>query len=129
MDEASGQVRVAKTSSTPDDPLEGAMNGLDEAKVNLKDVTLLSHGTTMATNALLTRRLPPAAMVCTRGFRDVIDIRRANKEGREILIPATYSRLANLIDLGDGRYEKFRDIATLPVTEVWELEADSPPKT
>ncbi|HIM46668.1 MAG TPA: hypothetical protein EYM34_10450, partial [Alphaproteobacteria bacterium] len=29
MDEATGQVRVAKTSSTPDDPLEGAMNGLD----------------------------------------------------------------------------------------------------
>ena len=80
MDEASGQVRVAKTSSTPDDPLEGAMNGLSEAKVDLKDVTLLSHGTTMATNALLTRRLPPAAMVCTRGFRDVIEIRRANKE-------------------------------------------------
>ncbi|MDP7342202.1 MAG: hydantoinase/oxoprolinase family protein, partial [Alphaproteobacteria bacterium] len=80
MDEASGQVRVAKTSSTPDDPLEGAMNGLGEAKVDLKDVTLLSHGTTMATNALITRRLPPAAMVCTRGFRDVIEIRRANKE-------------------------------------------------
>ena len=56
-------------------------------------------------------------------------IRRTNKEGREILIPATYSRLANLIDLGDGRYEKFRDIATLPVTEVWELETDLPPKT
>ena len=80
MDEASGQVRVAKTSSTPDDPLEGAMNGLGEAKVDLKDVTLLSHGTTMATNALITRRLPPTAMVCTRGFRDVIEIRRANKE-------------------------------------------------
>ena len=80
MDEATGQVRVAKTSSTPDAPLEGAMNGLDEAKVDLKDVTLFSHGTTIATNALLTRRLPPAAMVCTRGFRDVIEIRRANKE-------------------------------------------------
>jgi len=80
MDEASGKVRVAKTSSTPDDPLEGAMNGLGEAKVDLKDVTLFSHGTTMATNALITRRLPPAAMVCTRGFRDVIEIRRANKE-------------------------------------------------
>ncbi len=80
MDEASGQVRVAKTSSTPDDPLEGAMNGLREAKVDLKDVTLFSHGTTIATNALLTRRMPPAAMVCTRGFRDVIEIRRANKE-------------------------------------------------
>ena len=80
MDEASGQVRVAKTPSTPDDPLKGAMNGLDEAKVDLKTVSLFSHGTTVATNALITRRLPPAAMVCTRGFRDVIEIRRANKE-------------------------------------------------
>ncbi|MBT5037388.1 MAG: hydantoinase/oxoprolinase family protein, partial [Rhodospirillaceae bacterium] len=80
MDEASGKVRVAKTPSTPDDPLEGAMNGLGEAKVDLNDVSLFSHGTTVATNALITRRLPPAAMVCTRGFRDVIEIRRANKE-------------------------------------------------
>ena len=80
MDEASGQVRVAKTSSTPEDPLQGAMNGLGEAKVDLKNVTLFSHGTTVATNALITRRLPPAAMVCTRGFRDVLEIRRANKE-------------------------------------------------
>ena len=80
MDETSGKVRVAKTPSTPDDPLEGAMNGLEEAKVDLKDVSLFSHGTTVATNALITRRLPPAAMVCTRGFRDVIEIRRANKE-------------------------------------------------
>ncbi len=80
MDEVSGEVRVAKTPSTPDDPLEGAMNGLGEAKVDLNDVSLFSHGTTVATNALITRRLPPAAMVCTRGFRDVIEIRRANKE-------------------------------------------------
>jgi len=34
----------------------------------------------VATNALITRRLPRAAMVCTEGFRDVIEIRRANKE-------------------------------------------------
>jgi len=80
MDEATGQVRVAKTPSTPDDPLVGAMNGISEAEIDLKDVSLFSHGTTVATNALITRRLPPAAMVCTRGFRDVIEIRRANKE-------------------------------------------------
>ncbi len=80
MDESNGEVRVAKTPSTPEDPLIGAMKGLSEAKVNLRDVSLFSHGTTVATNALITRRLPPAAMVCTRGFRDVIEIRRANKE-------------------------------------------------
>ena len=79
LDEATGQIRVAKTSSTAD-PIEGALRGVKEANVDLNDVTLFSHGTTVATNALITRRLPPAAMVCSRGYRDVIEIRRANKE-------------------------------------------------
>ena len=80
LDEDTGALRVAKTASTPEDPLIGAMRGLEEAKIDLKDVTLFSHGTTVATNALITRRLPPAAMICTEGYRDVIEIRRSNKE-------------------------------------------------
>ena len=80
LDEGSGALRVAKTASTPEDPLIGAMRGLEEASIDLKDVTLFSHGTTVATNALITRRLPPAAMICTEGYRDVIEIRRSNKE-------------------------------------------------
>ena len=80
LDEGSGALRVAKTASTPEDPLIGAMRGLEEAEVSLRDVTLFSHGTTVATNALITRRLPPAAMICTEGYRDVIEIRRSNKE-------------------------------------------------
>ena len=80
LDEDSGALRVAKTASTPEDPLVGAMRGLEEAKIELKDVTLFSHGTTVATNALITRRLPPTAMICTEGYRDVIEIRRSNKE-------------------------------------------------
>ena len=79
FEEASGTVRVAKTASTQD-PADGFMAGLAAARVDLADVALLSHGTTVATNALITRRLPRIAMVCTRGFRDVIEIRRANKE-------------------------------------------------
>ncbi len=79
LDEASGRIQVAKTPTTPD-PIDGFMNGLGAAGVSLPDIALLSHGTTVATNALITRRLPRVAMVCTRGFRDVIEIRRANKE-------------------------------------------------
>jgi N-methylhydantoinase A len=79
LDEQSGAMRVAKTASTRD-PIDGLLAGLAQAGIDLSDVTLLSHGTTVATNALITRRLPRAAMVCTEGFRDVIEIRRANKE-------------------------------------------------
>ena len=79
LDQESGLIRIAKTASTPD-PIDGVMTGLQSAHVNLDEVVLFSHGTTVATNALITRKLPRTAMVCTAGFRDVLEIRRANKE-------------------------------------------------
>jgi N-methylhydantoinase A len=79
MDEATGRIRIEKTSSTRD-PIEGIMGGVSKAGIDLSKVALFSHGTTVATNALITRRLPRTAVVSTKGFRDVIEIRRANKE-------------------------------------------------
>src|SRR5690242_5904586 len=76
LDEDSSDVRVAKVPSTPADPMEGVMEGVAAAEVDLGDVSLFSHGTTVATNALITRRFEPAAMVTTRNFRDVLEIRR-----------------------------------------------------
>jgi N-methylhydantoinase A len=80
MDEDSGAIRIEKTASTPDDPMQAIMNGVEQGRIDLSEVTMFSHGTTVATNALITRRLPRTAMVCTEGFRDVVEIRRANKE-------------------------------------------------
>ena len=80
MDEDTGEIRIEKTPSTPDDPMRAILTGVEDAKVDLADVTMFSHGTTVATNALITRRLPRTAMVCTEGFRDVVEIRRSNKE-------------------------------------------------
>jgi N-methylhydantoinase A len=79
MDETTGRIRIEKTASSAD-PIDGIMDGIGRAGVDLSKVALFSHGTTVATNALITRRLPRTAMVCTKGFRDVIEIRRANKE-------------------------------------------------
>ena len=80
MDEKSGRIRTNKIASTPDDPIRGCLAGLSQAGVDLKEVSLFSHGTTVATNALITRRLPRTAMVMTKGFRDVIEVRRGTKE-------------------------------------------------
>ena len=79
FDQDTGQIRIAKTASTKD-PIDGVMNGLRSGGVDLNQVVLFSHGTTVATNALITRHLPCTAMVCTQGFRDVIEIRRANND-------------------------------------------------
>jgi N-methylhydantoinase A len=75
----SGDLRVAKVPTTAD-PIEGVLAGVREADIDLERVGLFSHGTTVATNALLTRRFPPAAMVTTKGFRDVIEIRRGTRD-------------------------------------------------
>ena len=80
MDETSGAIRIEKTASTPDDPMVAILNGIEQGGIDLSKVSMFSHGTTVATNALITRNIPRTAMICTEGFRDVVEIRRANKE-------------------------------------------------
>jgi N-methylhydantoinase A len=74
-----GTIEIGKVPSTAD-PIDAVVSGVVDAGVDLRDVVVFSHGTTVATNALITRNLPPAAMVTTRNFRDVIEIRRGTKD-------------------------------------------------
>lgn len=80
FDEETKTMRVTKVPSTPHDPMIAVMNGVERGEIDLKDVTLFSHGTTIATNALITRNFPTAALVTTKGFRDVIEIRDGTKD-------------------------------------------------
>ncbi len=78
LDENTGKMHVAKTPTTAD-PIDGVVKGIELGGVKLKDMVLFAHGTTLATNALITRRFPPAIMVTTKGFKDVIEIRRGTR--------------------------------------------------
>ncbi len=69
--------RVAKVLSTPADPGEGVRAGLEALGVGRP--SLLAHGTTVATNALLERRGARVALVATKGFADVIEIARQDR--------------------------------------------------
>ena len=80
FDESTQTMRVTKVPSTPDNPMEAVLNGVKRANIDLSQVELFSHGTTVATNALITRRFPKSAMVTTKGFRDVIEIRDGTKD-------------------------------------------------
>lgn len=80
FNEETGQIHIQKVPSTPDNPSRAIENAMETAKVNMADVNLFSHGTTVGTNALITRDLPPTGMVCSKGFRDVIEIRRSTKQ-------------------------------------------------
>ncbi|TQM13743.1 hydantoinase/oxoprolinase family protein [Pseudonocardia kunmingensis] len=80
FDEGSRAIRVTKVPSTPDDPMRAVLDGVERADIDLAGVSLFSHGTTVATNALITRNFRPPALVTTTGFRDVIEIRDGTKD-------------------------------------------------
>lgn len=81
INEASGSIGVAKTPTTPDDFGRGVLNGLNDALAKYgmpaAEVTLLSHATTVVTNALLEENGAKIALVSTKGFRDVLELRRS----------------------------------------------------
>ena len=78
-DEATKGFRVVKVPSTPANPADGVLEALDTAGIPLESLVRVTHGTTVATNALITRTLPRTGLITTKGFRDVLEIRRGNK--------------------------------------------------
>ena len=69
----------AKVLTTTDRSL-GVLEAIEKAGIHLSDVSHLIHGTTTATNALLQRSYPQAAMIATKGFRDTIEIGRQHRK-------------------------------------------------
>lgn len=80
FDEDTGDIRITKTPSTPKNPAVGILDGLEKADTAFDRLGLFSHGSTVGTNALITRELPRTGLVTTKGFRDVLEIRRSTKE-------------------------------------------------
>ncbi|WNJ90200.1 hydantoinase/oxoprolinase family protein [Bosea sp. 685] len=80
LDASSGAIHQIKTPSTPADPSIGLLTGIREASERfgfpMQAVQYLLHGTTIATNAVLERKLPLGAIVTTAGFEDVMQIGR-----------------------------------------------------
>ena len=80
LDARTGSIVAWKTPTTPADPSEGLMTGVREAAARfgfaLSDVGLLLHGTTIATNAVLERKLADGVLLTTAGFEDVLEITR-----------------------------------------------------
>ena len=96
-----GRSCVAKVASTPHDPSEGlveAFRELARADVDPSDVTMVFHGTTVATNALLTGRTGRVVLLATEGFRDVMAFRNGS---RPVLYDLRQRRPNELVDRHD----------------------------
>ncbi|MDI6854682.1 MAG: hydantoinase/oxoprolinase family protein [Deltaproteobacteria bacterium] len=83
-----GEGRVHKTPSTPDNPLGAILEGLKELRPEGLDGVELVHGTTVGTNAFLTRRGARVALLATMGFEDVLFIGRQTRAELFSLAPA-----------------------------------------
>ncbi|HEY3081989.1 MAG TPA: hydantoinase/oxoprolinase family protein [Chloroflexota bacterium] len=83
-----GRVHAVKVPSAPDDPASAVLRALERAAADLglSAAELLGradpfvHGTTIGTNALLTRRGPTVGLLTTAGFRDTLAMRRGHRE-------------------------------------------------
>ncbi len=74
---------TGKTLTTPGAPEEGVLTALrsvtEAAGIEPRQVDLIIHGTTLATNAVIERKGAKTALLTTEGFRDVIEIRHENR--------------------------------------------------
>ena len=83
VEEDTGRIAIAKLPTTPGDfgqaVIDGIRQGLDANRIDAADVSLLSHATTVVTNTLLENKGARAGFVATRGFRDILELRRSSR--------------------------------------------------
>jgi N-methylhydantoinase A len=79
LDEQTGRMGVSKASTTPRDFAEGVIETLRKADVSVPDTSFFVHGCTVVINALTERKGAKTGLITTKGFRDVLEITRANR--------------------------------------------------
>ena len=81
INESDGSTHTAKVPSTPEDSSIGVLNGVaricDQSGVNPKDIKLVMHGTTVATNAVLTGNGAKVGLLTTQGYESVLQVARS----------------------------------------------------
>lgn len=79
LDLDDGRASIVKVPSTRGDEALGFLNGIGRLSQPVDGITTLVHGTTVATNALLERKVARCGIITTRGFRDVLEMRRRDR--------------------------------------------------
>ena len=81
LNEQNGEIHTAKVSSTPSDSSIGVLAGIEKvcanANVALSEITHVMHGTTVATNTVLTGTGAKVGLVTTEGYKQVLQIARS----------------------------------------------------
>ena len=79
LNEATGEITLQKALTTPKNFANGVTETVRSSLLEPKEITQFVHGTTVVINALTERHGAKVALITTRGFRDVLEIQRANR--------------------------------------------------
>ena len=79
LDEATGRTEVNKVPPTRPDQSGGFLNGIGQRIGDLSEISVVVHGTTAGTNALLERKGAQIGVITTEGLRDVLEMRRRDR--------------------------------------------------
>jgi len=100
-DQQSSKVWSVKTPTTPSSPVEGALNGIREilelSQVAPSEIEFVGHGTTIATNLIVEEKGARTALITTKGFRDILEIRRVSRHDRADLYDLFFDNPKDLV--------------------------------
>ena len=128
VDEETGAIWSTKVPTTPADRTEGALSGyrriLQLSGSAASQVGFIGHGTTMATNMVVEHKAAKAAFITTRGFRDILELRRLSRHDRADLYDLQFDNPPPLVErrwrfelderlLANGEVELAPDLASL----------------
>lgn len=94
INEDTGDVVSVKTPSTPGNPALGVMEAIRKSGIKAEEISYLVHGSTLGLNSLVEHKQQHVGLICTKGFRDTLEIRRV---WREKLFDTTWDRPETLI--------------------------------
>jgi N-methylhydantoinase A len=92
FDAASGQYRIMKVPSTPDDPARAVLNGLDQLGVPAEQIEFFLHGTTVGTNTLLEERGARTGLAITAGFRGIYETMEQSRPFGRAIFDLNYEK-------------------------------------
>lgn len=85
FDDKSGALQLTKVLSTPADPSQAVLEGIlkisKEAGIDPSEISLILHGTTVATNAVLEGKGAKVGLITTRGFEQILHVARGQTPG------------------------------------------------
>jgi len=100
LNEATGEVSIAKVPSTPDDPSRAILSGVEvllARGVTPTDISYFCHGTTVGTNALLEGKGVTTGLLVTEGFRGIYPVGEQARPYGTAIFDVMYDKPAALV--------------------------------